>query len=101
MSKYTLSPRAKQDIADIRKYTKEKWGSEQTKQYLSLLRNTMRGLSENPDLGKNRDDVKEGYRSFPEGKHIIFYRQVKDRIEILGIPHQSMDISSHFDKSTF
>lgn len=30
MSKYTLSPRAKQDIADIQKYTNQKWGSEQT-----------------------------------------------------------------------
>lgn len=97
MSKYTLSPRAKQDIADIQKYTNEKWGNEQAKQYITLLRNKIRMLAKNPDLGKNRDDVKEGYRSFPEGQHIIFYRQVKDKIEILGIPHQSMDVLPHFE----
>lgn len=43
-------------------------------------------------LGRSRDEVKEGYRSFNEGSHIIFYRVAESAIEIIGIPHKNMDI---------
>jgi len=52
-------------------------------------------ISENPLLGKKRDDVKPGYYCFPEGMHLVFYMVTKTGIDIIGIPHQSMDIVSH------
>jgi toxin ParE1/3/4 len=53
---------------------------------------------ENPKLGKRRDDIKPGYYSFPEGRHLIFYTISKSSIDIIGIPHQSMGIISHFEE---
>jgi len=49
-------------------------------------------LVENPLLGKNREDIKEGYYCFPEGMHLVFYVIKDPQIEIIGVPHQSMDI---------
>ena len=59
------------------------------------LRKRLRGLADNPLLGKARDEVKESYRSFHEGSHVIFYRMAGDDIEIIGILHQSMDVEQH------
>lgn len=39
-------------------------------------------LADNPNLGLRPD----------EGKHVIFYRAAGSNIEIIGIPHQRMDI---------
>lgn len=92
MKRYILSPEAKKDIANIRKYTTRQWGKAQTDKYTLQLRERMRWLADNPMLGRARDEVKEGYRSFNEGSHIIFYRMAGNAIEIIGIPHQNMDI---------
>lgn len=95
MKRYILSPEAKTDIADIRKYTTRQWGKAQTEKYSLQLRERMRWLADNPMLGKSRDEIKEGYRSFNEGSHIIFYRVAGSAIEIIGILHQNMDIEQN------
>lgn len=59
------------------------------------LREPLRGLADNPLLGKARDEVKESYHSFNEGSHVIFYRVAGNDIEIIGIPHQNMDVEQH------
>jgi len=59
------------------------------------LKQRLEWLAENPALGKSRDDVKEGYISFPEGRHVIFYRMAEGCIEVIGIVHQSEDIDTH------
>jgi toxin ParE1/3/4 len=92
MKRYILSPEAKTDIANICKYTTRQWGKAQTDKYTLQLRERMRWLADNPMLGRTRDEVKKGYRSFNEGCHIIFYRVAGGTIEIIGIPHQNMDI---------
>ena len=38
----------------------------------------------------------EGYYSFPEGQHIVFYLRSQNSIDIIGIPHKDMDILSYF-----
>lgn len=52
-------------------------------------------LAENPQMGRNRDDIKNGYRCFPEGQHLVFYTVSDDLIDIIGIVHQRQDVSSH------
>lgn len=53
-------------------------------------------LSENPDMGKSRDELFPGALSFPVGSHIIFYRKTDNQIEIARVLHQRMDYEQHF-----
>ncbi len=96
MAHYLLSESAQQDIISIRNYTMGTWGKAQTSKYLALLEQRLEWLADNPALGKKRTEVKEGYISFPEGRHIIFYRIAESSIEVMGIIHQSEDIDTHF-----
>ncbi|HED18381.1 MAG TPA: type II toxin-antitoxin system RelE/ParE family toxin, partial [Gammaproteobacteria bacterium] len=73
------------------------WGAEQADKYIRSLLSRFTWLSENPQLGKQRAEIKPGYYCFPEGMHLIFYKITPDEIEIIGIPHQSMDFIAHFD----
>jgi len=95
---YLLSQAAQQDTVSIRDYTMDTWGEEQTSIYLAQLEKRLEWLATNPELGKKRDEVKEGYRSYPEGRHIIFYRISKSGIEIIGVIHQSEDVDAHLDQ---
>jgi len=96
MGSYFLSESAQNDVISIRDYTIDTWGEAQTSKYLSQLEQRLEWLAENPALGKKRDEVKNGYISFSEGRHIIFYRIAERGIEVMGIIHQSEDIDVHF-----
>ncbi len=98
MANYVLSKLARQDIISIRDYTMDTWGQEQVSKYLSQLEQRFEWLAENEKSGKKRDEVKEGYRSYPEGRHVIFYLIRESGIEVISILHQSEDIEEHFGK---
>ena len=64
--------------------------------YLRGLEGRFLWLAQNPQAGRNRADVAKGYRSFPEGRHLIFYLVRADHIAIIGVPHQAMDAATYF-----
>jgi toxin ParE1/3/4 len=94
-TKYRIRSHAQADLESIWLHTCEQWGVTQADTYLEALIKRFDWLAENPTLGKPRDDVKQGYLCFPEGMHIIFYILKDKQVEIIGIPHQSMDIVEH------
>jgi len=98
MPKFELSPEAENDFEYIGRDTQKRWGVKQRNKYLTELYDRFQWLADNPQLGLNRDDVKEGYRSYFQGSHTIFFRETNEGIEIIGIPHHSEDIEKHFEQ---
>ena len=92
MPSYSLSPEAKKDLLDIHAYTQNQWGDLQAQKYINALEKRCDELAESPHMGRERPEIKPGYRSIAEGKHVIFYRVGGSSIEILRIPHGRMDI---------
>ena len=95
---YALRELAVADLEAIWVYTVEQWGVEQAERYLTSLFACFEDLAENPQLGRQRDEVKEGYRSFPQGRHVVFYLIVPAGIDVIGIVHQSADVDTHLGK---
>jgi len=95
ITKFKLTPAALNDLKEIARYTQNKWGKKKRNVYLAALDKRFTWLSQNPDVGFSRDDIKSEYLSYPEGKHIIFYRKQKTCIEILSVLHQNMDYELH------
>ncbi len=92
---FTLSKAADDDLHNMWDYTLDNWGERQADQYTGNLYVRFEWLSENPQLGIERDEIKGGYRSWFEGKHVIFYREVNQAIEIIGILGQNEDVIQH------
>lgn len=96
MTAVRITPRAARDLEAIAQWTLRNWGAARMEHYLRSLNDRLHWLAENPSAGRARDDIRAGYRSFPEGQHIVFYIVQPDAIAIIGIPHQAMDIGSLF-----
>ena len=91
--KFTLTGKAKDDLKSIASYTQRKWGKEQRGIYLKQIDLAFHMLAENTEAGTACDYIKIGYRKFPNGSHIIFYRELSDdSIEIVRILHKRMDV---------
>lgn len=95
---YRITPRALSDLRNIGYYTFERYGKEQQKKYLLELDKRFLWLAKHPQIGKHRPDLCEGYYCYPQGSHIIFYLIHSAGIDIIGIPHQSMDINRYFER---
>ncbi len=72
MAVFKLTSAAEADLKEIARYTQRKWGRKKRNHYLSALDSRFTWLAEDPQLGKSRDEIKAGYRSYPEGQHVIF-----------------------------
>jgi toxin ParE1/3/4 len=96
--RYRLTPRAEADLVDIVEYTSRIWGDAQAETYLRRVFARLEWLAEHPALGRARPEIKDGYRSFLEGRHVIFYRVAEDGIDILGIPHSARDLDAFFEE---
>jgi toxin ParE1/3/4 len=94
---YRLTPRALRDLDAITDYTLATWGERQTAKYLAELEQRFRRLAQNPKAGRLRNDVRDGFRSYPHGAHVIFYVINSASIAIIGIPRGAMDIEAYFD----
>ena len=97
-ARYTLRQLAQNDLEEIWLYSLQEWGVVQADKYIRALVARFAWLSENPQIGKRRDDIKLGDYCFPEGSHIIFYTLTSYGIDVIGIPHQRMDVMGHLEE---
>lgn len=95
MPRYILTERASSDLEEIWKYTDLNWGTTQARVYLTQLENRMIALARYPDRGRKRRDLSREPMSYHEGRHVIFYSENSDGIEVLCILHDSMDFARH------
>lgn len=94
MKPFTLTVAAKTDLREIALFTQRRWGKEQRNAYLKQFDDSFWLLGEKPDIGRACDEIRAGYRKFPQGSHVIFYQQTGNlQIRIIRILHKSMDVS--------
>lgn len=96
MPNFKLSRKAKADLKSIAIYTERKWGQDQRNHYILQFDQCFHLLGENSNLGQTCDEISPGYRQYPQGSHIIFYRQAaEDDVEITRILHKRMLPEGH------
>ena len=93
--KLVVSPRAQADIDDIWEYTVRRWGERQAETYIGLIKEGVDVIAENPAVGRPCDDVRPGYRRYPVGSHVLFYRVREEDVVVVRILHQRMDVERH------
>jgi toxin ParE1/3/4 len=95
---FRLTPRALRDLDAIADYTLSRWGERQAAKYVVELEQRFVWLAAHPHAGRARDEIGEGYRSYPHGAHVIFYISLGAEIAIIGVPHGAMDVEAYFDE---
>jgi len=87
-----LSVESKRDLDAIFDYTEEKYDLDQAISYLNGFHEIFKRLGNNPDLGRNRNEIREGLRSITKDRHLVFYRVLKDRVRVVRILHGNRDL---------
>lgn len=96
MHPYQLTATARKDLIRIGRFTTEKWGKRQRDKYLKQFDDAFKLLSRQPEIGRDADDIKPGYKKFSLSSHVIFYRAgTESQIVVIRILHSSMDVEQH------
>ena len=88
---FVLSEEADNDIEEIYEYGKFHFGTTQAIQYLVGLNNHFESIANNPHIGKDRGEIRDGLFSFPYNSHIIFYRKLKSYVRIVRVLYGGRD----------
>ncbi len=100
MKRFKLTVAADADLRKIAEYTLNQWGESQRNTYIAELFDAFTSLAESPSIATNADNIRKGYRKFPQGSHVVFFRlSDSSHIEIIRILHKRMDVENHFPAS--
>ena len=99
MSRVVLSPAALRDLEDIWLYIAQdgpKNADRIVDQLLAICRDT---LAPTPAIGRMRDELEVGLRSFPAQNHLVFYRPIENGVAIVRVVHGRRDLLALFSSN--
>ncbi|THB66913.1 MAG: type II toxin-antitoxin system RelE/ParE family toxin [Gammaproteobacteria bacterium] len=90
-----IAPAAKDDLKLMYQYGLRQWGQERSDRYISEIKRLIWLLVEQPFMGTERPELLSNIRSLPIKSHILFYRIISTKVEIVRILHGRQDPHIH------
>jgi toxin ParE1/3/4 len=92
---HRLAPQAEDELDEIWYYIARESGSVAiADRLIDLITERFLLLGEYPYMGRSRDDLRAGLRSFPAGQYVIIYRVEDENVLILHVVRGSRDIEA-------
>ena len=88
-----LRPRAKIDLAEIWDYIAED-SVTHADIFIETIEQKLKVLAERPGIGRTRDVLGDGLRSFPVGRYVIFYQPLQKGIDVIRVLHGARDLEA-------
>lgn len=95
MSAVRLTPAAQRDLSEIWDFTEEHWGVAQAELYITEIRAAIERIVADPLRGRACDEVRQGYRRYGVGSHLVFYVEAPGGVDVVRVLHQRMDPARH------
>lgn len=94
MAEVRHSVQARKDLAELWLYVADHSGADRADHLLSRLNAAAELLALMPRMGRPRDRVREGLRSWTVGRHQILYFPLPDGIQIFRVIDSRRDIDA-------
>lgn len=90
-----FSEPALEDLDDIWRYLAQR-GSENVTRFITRLDDVFSLLDDFPQIGRERNDLRSGIRSYVYQRYVVLYRQVEEDVLIEAIIRGDRDIEGMF-----
>jgi toxin ParE1/3/4 len=95
MREIRLANSAQLDLLDIWRHESAK-STEIADRVIDEITSIYENLLTFPEMGRSRDALFPGYRSFPKGQFLVFYRLIPEGIEIIRVIHGARNLDELF-----
>lgn len=89
-------PRVRDDLAEIWDYIADD-SIQQADAFIDRIDAAFHALADQPMMGRARDELLPGLRSFPIGRYVIFCEPLPDGVAIARVLHGARDIDAGFE----
>lgn len=89
-------PLAQEDLTEIWEYIADD-SINRADAFIDTVDGKLRTLAAQPMMGRARDELMSGLRSFPVGRYVLFYELVTDGIALVRVLHSARDITPQFE----
>ena len=72
-NKFKLSEKVRADIKKLFRYSFQQFGENQVVKYKAGLNECFQLLADNPNMGRECNDIRDAYFRYEHQSHIIFY----------------------------
>jgi toxin ParE1/3/4 len=96
MKTIRVAERAQEDLLEIWEYIARE-NPESAERQLQTFRDKFELLLNHPLIGRERNEIFIGLRSFPAGRYVIFYQPMDYGVEVLRVRHSASDMRGLFD----
>lgn len=94
-----LSDQAKADLVEMWEYIAQE-NPTAADRLLHKLVMQYKALAENPGMGRLREELRPGLRSFPVGNYLILYNPIPEGIAVFRIIHGARDLEMLLEHET-
>ena len=95
MARVLCRPRAAEDIAAVWDFIAND-NPDAADHWVDQLDTQLRLLATQPLMGRARDELAPGIRSFPFGRYLVFYLPIGDGIDVVRVLHGARDVDTAF-----
>ncbi|MCY3796806.1 MAG: type II toxin-antitoxin system RelE/ParE family toxin [Chloroflexi bacterium] len=92
-----FSPEARNDLADIRRYTFDQFGEDQVDAYLSKLAEGIKRVRDMPGIGRRHNEIPNDLLLVKLEQHYLIYQHVDDQIYIVRILFARSNLGRYFE----
>ena len=92
MKRLLLSAETRQDLADIWLYSFETWGEDQANRYSAALHALFGRMVAGSVASRAAESTRPGLRKLPIGRHVVFFRDSAEAVEVVRVLHEQMDV---------
>jgi toxin ParE1/3/4 len=96
MSLIERTEQVERDLEEILEYL-DNHSPSAANRFAKLFQEMTEALARMPEMGRSREELASGLRSFTIGNYVLFYRPMEDGIQAIRIAHGSRDLPSLFD----
>jgi toxin ParE1/3/4 len=90
---HRLAPQARAELSNIWNYfARESGNAAVADGVIDAITERFHLLAQYPRMGRSRDDLRAGLRSFPVGQYVIIYTIDDEDVQILHVFHGRQDI---------
>lgn len=92
MKRLYLSAETRQDLAGIWFYSFETWGQDQADRYSAALHALFGRIVAGSVASRPAESTRPDLRKVPIGRHMVFFRESADAVEVVRVLHEKMDV---------
>ena len=89
---------AEEDLISMWRWGAQEWSGDIADRHLFDIERACERLTDDPMLGRARDELIADIRSLSVRPHIVFYRTAERQVEIVRVLHQRMDVERVFSE---